>query len=78
MEFVVKFCPCNFEDELRDVKDQLRQLSNVAVIEDRCLNYCGQCLAQPYALVNGKNIAAHTKDELLIKIKEQMAKQPTA
>ena len=65
MEIIAKFCPCNFEDELDEVKDQLRQLPNVEVIDERCLNYCGQCLVQPYALINGDNIVADDPDELL-------------
>lgn len=68
MEIVAKFCPCNFEGELDEVKDKLGDLPNVEVIDDRCLNYCGQCLIQPYALINGENITADTADELLEKV----------
>lgn len=68
MEIIAKFCPCNFEGELDEVKDQVGNLPNVEIVDDRCLNYCGQCLIQPYALINGENIVADTADELLEKI----------
>ncbi|KAB7707844.1 DUF1450 domain-containing protein [Bacillus aerolatus] len=64
MEITAKFCPCNFEYELDDVKDQLEEMG-IIVLEDRCLNYCGQCLIQPYALVNGQNITGNSPEELL-------------
>ncbi|MDQ0247704.1 uncharacterized protein YuzB (UPF0349 family) [Bacillus fengqiuensis] len=64
MELTVKFCPCNFEDDLYEVKERLAQTPNIEVIEERCLLYCGQCLVQPFALVNGKNVISDTADEL--------------
>jgi uncharacterized protein YuzB (UPF0349 family) len=65
MGMLIKFCPCNFEDELERVKNEIRQLSNVEVVDERCLNYCGQCLVQPYALVDGENVIADDPEELL-------------
>ena len=72
MELTVKFCPCNFEDDLYEVKEQLMQIPNVEVIEERCLLYCGQCLVQPFALVNGRNIVSDTVDELFANIVEHI------
>ena len=68
MEIEVKFCPCNFEDDMESIKEQLMERSDVNVIEERCLLFCGQCLVEPFALVNGQNIAANNVDELLEKI----------
>ena len=70
MRIDVKFCPCNFEDDLEFVKERLMERSDVNVIEERCLLYCGQCLVEPFALVNGKNITADEADELLVKIED--------
>ncbi|MBM7647371.1 uncharacterized protein YuzB (UPF0349 family) [Bacillus ectoiniformans] len=66
MEIIAKFCPCNFEDELDEVKEKLSQMPNTEVIEERCLNYCGQCLVQPYVLINGENIVADSPEELFM------------
>ena len=66
----VKFCPCNFEDDLEFVKERLMERSDLNVIEERCLLYCGQCLVEPFALVNGENITADEADELLVKIED--------
>ncbi|MDI3090192.1 DUF1450 domain-containing protein [Priestia megaterium] len=72
MEYTVKFCPCNFEEELYDVKEKLQQISNVEIIEEKCLLYCGQCLIQPFALVNGKNIVSDSVSDLLADILQHL------
>ncbi|KON68052.1 DUF1450 domain-containing protein [Peribacillus butanolivorans] len=74
MKISVKFCPSNFEDELETMKDKLMECSGLEVIEDRCLLYCGQCLMQPFAVVNGVNIVANDPVELLEKIEEYVAR----
>jgi len=66
----VKFCPCNFEDELEETKEKLRELGELEVIEERCLLYCGQCLLEPFALVNGKNIVTDEPEKLYEKINQ--------
>ncbi|WP_299092430.1 DUF1450 domain-containing protein [uncultured Metabacillus sp.] len=68
MNIRVKFCPCNFEDELEAIKERLRERSDIEVIEERCLLYCGQCLMEPFALVNGENIVTDEPEELYEKI----------
>ncbi|CAH0322742.1 MULTISPECIES: DUF1450 domain-containing protein [Priestia] len=72
MEYIVKFCPCNFEEELYDVKEKLQQISDVEIIEEKCLLYCGQCLVQPFALVNGKNIVSDSVNDLLADILQHL------
>lgn len=66
----VKFCPCNFEYELEATKGKLMERGDVEVIEERCLLYCGQCLMEPFALVNGKNIVTDKPEELYEKINQ--------
>ncbi|KON83542.1 hypothetical protein AF332_27750 [Sporosarcina globispora] len=70
----VKFCPCNFEDDLKIIKERLMERSNLNLIEERCLLYCGQCLVKPFSIVNGENIAANDADELLLKIEHYIDK----
>jgi uncharacterized protein YuzB (UPF0349 family) len=60
----VKFCPNNSKNELQEVKIHLKKLPNINVIEDECLNYCGQCIVQPFSLINGKNITCDAVNEL--------------
>jgi uncharacterized protein YuzB (UPF0349 family) len=66
----VRFCPCNFEDEMEVVKQHLMDSYDLEIIEERCLLYCGQCLVTPFALVEGENITASNPEELLKKIAE--------
>jgi len=69
----VKFCPCNFEDELETTKGKLRERGDLEVIEERCLLYCGQCLLEPFALVNGKNIVTDEPEKLYEKINQYVS-----
>lgn len=64
MNIKVKFCPCNFEDDLESTKEKLREQGDIEVIEEKCLLYCGQCLIEPFALVNGKNIVTDEPEKL--------------
>lgn len=73
MKINIKFCPCNFEDELETIKGKLIERSDLEVIEDKCLLYCGQCLMEPFALINGENIVADDPDELYKKINQYVA-----
>ena len=69
---VVKFCPCNFEEELEAVKDSLAVLPNIEVTEERCLLYCGQCLVEPFAVVDGENVSGESADHLLLAVKKKL------
>ncbi|WP_035424187.1 DUF1450 domain-containing protein [Bacillus sp. UNC438CL73TsuS30] len=68
MTIKVKFCPCNFEGELDATKERLREREDLEVIEERCLLYCGQCLMEPFALVDGKSIGTDEPEKLYEKI----------
>ncbi|KZE54139.1 hypothetical protein AV540_07765 [Brevibacillus parabrevis] len=69
----IKFCPCNLEGSLKWVRDEVRQLPEVQVIDERCVNYCGQCLEKAFALFNGKNVVGSDGQELLERLKEKWA-----
>lgn len=68
MEYIAKFCPNNCGKGINRVKEKLRQLPDIEIVDDFCVLYCGQCLVQPFTLLNGKNIAADNAEELLEKI----------
>jgi uncharacterized protein YuzB (UPF0349 family) len=57
-----------------EVMKKLEANPDYDVIEYGCLGNCGQCYAEPYALLNGEIIYADTADELydniIAKIKE--------
>lgn len=72
MKYTAKFCPNNCEKEIKQVKDKLGQLPDIEIVDDFCVLYCGQCLVQPFTLLNGKNIAADNAEELLEKIDAYM------
>jgi uncharacterized protein YuzB (UPF0349 family) len=74
MKIDVKFCPCNFEDELESTKEKLRGRMDLEIFEERCLLYCGQCLIQPFVLVNGENIAADQPCKLYEKVDQYVTR----
>lgn len=61
----IRFCPCNQLTRESELKEKLRNMPNTEVEDHKCLNYCGQCLVEPFALVNGKNITGYTDHELM-------------
>ncbi|WCK56886.1 YuzB family protein [Aneurinibacillus sp. Ricciae_BoGa-3] len=69
---MVEFCVSNLSNGSDRVKKVLEEEGEVDILEYGCLGNCGQCFIQPYALVEGKLIAADTPDELLIAIKEYL------
>jgi uncharacterized protein YuzB (UPF0349 family) len=73
MRTELKFCPLNFKNELSTLKNNVKQLPTVDVVDDKCLNYCGQCLVQPFALIDGKNICADSPRQLYEKIADYLA-----
>lgn len=78
MKYVAKFCPNNCQKEIADVKEQLAGLPDIEVVDDFCVLYCGQCLVQPFTLMNGKSIAADSGEELLSKITSYISATETA
>jgi uncharacterized protein YuzB (UPF0349 family) len=74
MRPMVEFCASNFSLGSETVKKILEEEQEVDVLEYGCLGNCGQCLVQPYALVNGTLIAANDAQELLGAIKAHIEK----
>ncbi|CAM3425192.1 YuzB family protein [Marinicrinis lubricantis] len=68
MRPIIEFCTNNMHHGTDEVMDKLEENPDYDVIEYGCLNNCGQCVMEPFALVNGKIIDAKTIDELYTKI----------
>ncbi|MDZ5710715.1 DUF1450 domain-containing protein [Jeotgalibacillus haloalkalitolerans] len=73
MTHIIKFCPNNFKRQLQDTKIAVKQLPDVQVMENKCLNYCGQCIVEPFAIVNGKGVFCKTADELYPAIQQRLS-----
>lgn len=73
MTHLIKFCPNNFKKKLNETKTAVKQLSDVQVMENKCLNYCGQCIVEPFAIVNGKGVFCKKPDELYPAIQEKLS-----
>ncbi len=68
MRPIIEFCASNMHHGTDRIMKLLEQNPEYDVLEYGCLGNCGQCYMEPYALVNGKVVAAETPDELLDKI----------
>ena len=69
----VKFCENNFSHGTEGVVKKLEEnYSDVEVIVEGCLGYCGDCAEGPFALVDDELVQAETSDELYEKIVEMM------
>ncbi|WP_432774930.1 DUF1450 domain-containing protein [Brevibacillus gelatini] len=73
MVHTIKFCPCNLQGSLEWVRNEVRKFPDVELIDERCVNYCGQCLEKPFALYNGKNIVGNDGQELLDRLVEKLS-----
>lgn len=68
MRPIIEFCANNMHHGTDETMDKLEQNPEYDVLEYGCLGNCGQCFAQPYAMVNGEIISAESADELYNKI----------
>jgi uncharacterized protein YuzB (UPF0349 family) len=69
----IKFCENNFSHGTEDVVKKLEEnYSDVEVVVEGCLGYCGDCAEGPFALVDDELVQAETADELYDKIVEMM------
>jgi Uncharacterized protein conserved in bacteria len=55
---------------------QLEQNDQLKVIEYGCLGNCGECYLKPFALVDGRIIAADSTEELEQRIRETISIKP--
>ncbi len=64
----VDCCLFNFQDAPDHVREVLEQNPHITFNEHSCVFYCGNCVEQPFALVNRKKIAGTDWDDLLTNI----------
>lgn len=70
MRPIIEFCVNNMHHDTDRMMKRLEENPDFDVIEYGCLGNCGQCYAEPYALVNGEIISAESADALYEKILE--------
>ncbi|WP_370224432.1 DUF1450 domain-containing protein [Cytobacillus sp.] len=74
----IEFCQRNLDAFLKEESvaafNQFLSQKSVNYKEYECQSRCKECRQSPYALVDGKLIAAENSDELLIKLKEEVMK----
>lgn len=72
MRPIIEFCTNNMHHGTDKVMEKLEANLAYDVIDYGCLGNCGQCYANPYALVNGEYVSAATAEELYVKIMKEI------
>ncbi|WP_050616245.1 YuzB family protein [Bacillus testis] len=67
---VVEFCVSNLANGSYPALEKLENDSTIDILEYGCLNHCGICDQQMYALVNGEMITGENPSELVDRIYE--------
>ncbi|MDA1476290.1 YuzB family protein [Bacillus changyiensis] len=62
---IVEFCVSNLAQGSQEARAVLEKDPNLDVIEYGCLSYCGQCMQNLFALVNGEIISGNNPAELV-------------
>jgi uncharacterized protein YuzB (UPF0349 family) len=75
MRPIIEFCTNNMHHGTEKVMKSLELDKAFDVIEYGCLGNCGQCLSEPFALVNGTIVEALTTEELKAKIHVQIEQE---
>jgi uncharacterized protein YuzB (UPF0349 family) len=75
MRPIIEFCNNNMHHGTEKLMQTLELNKDYDVILYGCLGNCGQCLSEPFALVNGTIVEADTKDELQVKIDVQVQQE---
>jgi len=72
MRPIIEFCTNNMHHGTDEVFRKLEDNPDYDVIEYGCLGNCGQCVSEPYALVNGEIVEADSASRLYDKIIEKI------
>ncbi|MFD2670675.1 YuzB family protein [Marinicrinis sediminis] len=75
MRPIIEFCASNMHHGTDRVMNELEQNPEFDVIEYGCLGNCGQCMTEPYALVNGTIVEAPSPEALLQKILDKIREE---
>jgi uncharacterized protein YuzB (UPF0349 family) len=68
MRPIIEFCASNAGHGTDQLRTKLEQNPEYDVIEYGCLNNCGQCYLNPFAMVEGEIVDAETAHELEVAI----------
>lgn len=66
---IVEVCDSNLMSAL-ELEQLEEDYPEIAVMRQDCLSLCGLCKLRPYALVNGKRVAAKTTEECILLVKQ--------
>ncbi|GIP48108.1 hypothetical protein D3C76_600240 [compost metagenome] len=66
---IVEVCDSNLMSAL-ELEQLEEDYPEIAVMRQDCLSLCGLCKLRPYALVNGKRVAAKTTEECIRLVKQ--------
>lgn len=69
---IIEFCVNNMHHGTDETMKLLEQNPDYDVIEYGCLGNCGQCFAEPYAMVDGEIVSAPDADRLYERIIEKI------
>jgi uncharacterized protein YuzB (UPF0349 family) len=72
MRPIIEFCTNNMHHGTDATMRHFEQNRDYDVIEYGCLGNCGQCLSEPFALVNGWIVEADNTSELESKIADKI------
>jgi uncharacterized protein YuzB (UPF0349 family) len=73
MRPIIEFCNTNRQHGTTSLVELLEANPAYDVIEYGCLGNCGECYANPYALVNGLIVSGTDKDNLQQNIEQAIA-----
>lgn len=65
MRPLIEFCLSNLANGSHDAMEELQRDPNVDTVEYGCLNHCGLCTNEHFALVIGEAITGDTPKELV-------------
>ncbi|NIK70197.1 MULTISPECIES: YuzB family protein [unclassified Paenibacillus] len=70
---LIEFCNGNMHHGTESIMKQLEQDERLKVVEYGCLGNCGECYLKPFALVDGRIIAAESIEDLDRRIRETIS-----
>ncbi|MBP3949895.1 YuzB family protein [Bacillus suaedae] len=76
MRPIIEFCLSNLASGSQKAMEMLERDPNLDIIEYGCLNHCGQCALDPFALVNGEFVSGETNEELVENIYLHLEENP--